>query len=369
MKNITITVINDLLTDNRVLKTAEYLADKGYRVKIFGRRLQKDYPPFSSKTNITVKRFKLPVNKGKLFYLYYNFILFFALIFTRKDILLTVDLDTLLPNFLVSHFQNKKLVYDSHELFTEVPELIDRPKTKKIWLKLEAWFLPKLKYCYTVSPSIAKEYKNRYGTEFKVIRNLPYYEKVKNIPDNFKLDHISQKGKILLYQGALNKGRGIELMIKTMALLDGFTLVIAGSGDLGNELKKLAAELNVLDQNVFFLGRIPANELKYITVQAYLGLSLEEESGLNYKYALPNKLFDYIMAEVPQIVSPLPEMKKIVGKYKTGILLTKHNKETLKNTILSITAVQYNEMKKNCEIASKELNWENETKKLEKYFS
>ena len=368
MKTVTFTVINDLLTDNRVLKTAEYLAAKGYRVKIFGRKLQKSYPPFSSNKNITVKRFKLPVNKGKLFYLYYNFILFFALLFNKKDILLAIDLDTLLPNYFVSRLQNKKLVYDSHELFTEVPELIDRPKTKKIWLKLESWILPKLKHCYTVSHSVAEVYKNRYGVWFEVIRNLPHYEKVKSIPDNLKLNHISTKGKILLYQGSLNKGRGIELMIKTMALLDGFILVIAGSGDLENELKKLAAELNLLDRKVFFLGRIPANQLKYITAQAYLGLSLEEEAGLNYKYALPNKLFDYIMAEVPQIVSPLTEMKKIIDQYKTGILLTKHDEETLKNTILSITSGQYGEMKKNCEIASKELNWENEAKKLEKYF-
>jgi hypothetical protein len=368
MKTVTITVINDLLTDNRVLKTAEYLAKKGYRIKIFGRKLQKSYPQFSENKSIKVKRLWLPFKKGKLFYLYYNFILLIALFFSKKDIMLAIDLDTLLPNYIVSRIQNKKLVYDSHELFTEVPELIDRPQTQKIWKKLEAAILPKLKYCYTVSPSIAEEYKKRYGITFEVIRNLPYYYKVNIIPENFKLSHISAKGKILLYQGALNKARGIDLMIRTMAILNGYILVLAGSGDLEQELRELAKSLNLLNKKVFFLGRIAAKNLKYITANSYLGLSLEEEAGLNYKYALPNKLFDYIMAEVPQIISPLPEMKKIIETYKTGVLLNKHDENTLKETILAIKPDEYEKMKQNCKIASKELNWENEAKKLDKYF-
>ena len=83
------------------------------------------------------------------------------------------DLDTLLPNFFISKMRKTKLIYDSHEYFTEVPELISRPFIQKIWKTLEGFMLPRLKNIYTVNESIASIYKNLYGINPKVIRNVP----------------------------------------------------------------------------------------------------------------------------------------------------------------------------------------------------
>ena len=129
MKKIIISVTNDLIADNRVHKVATSLCKNNYNILLIGRKLKK-----SSKIkerNYKCKRIKLIFNKGALFYAEYNFRLFWLLLFTKADILLANDLDTLLANFLCAKIKRKKLVYDSHEYFTEVPELINRKFTKK----------------------------------------------------------------------------------------------------------------------------------------------------------------------------------------------------------------------------------------------
>ena len=365
-KIITITVTNDLLTDRRIFKTAEYLANKGFNIKIFGRKLEKDYPPFARHPAIQVIRFRLPFNRGKTFYLYYNFILFWVLLFTRKDIMLAVDMDTVLPNFIVAKLLRKRLVFDSHEFFSELPELQHRPGTKKIWQFLEKLILPRLKHCYTVSGAIAAEYQKLYGISCQVIRNVPQIPKNSNLnPPVFPLP---SNRKILIYQGVLNVGRNIEVMIEAMRYLEGFVLVIAGDGDVSGQLQELADTLKLTGQKVFFTGRIPHNQLYGLTRQAYIGLSLEQDLGKNYRYALPNKLFDYIMAQVPQIITPLPEMVQIVSQYGTGKILHTVSARNLARIINDISETEYHRMRQNCRLAAQELNWENESKKLDEFF-
>ena len=142
MQKIIISVTNDLTTDQRVHKVCISLQKMGFEILLVGRKLQNSLP---LDRNYQTHRIQLLFNKGFLFYAEYNLRLFFYLLFKKKEIVLANDLDTLLPNYLVSKLQKKKLVYDSHELFTEVPELINRPKTQKIWLKIEQKILPKLK--------------------------------------------------------------------------------------------------------------------------------------------------------------------------------------------------------------------------------
>lgn len=332
MKRIIISVTNDLTTDQRVSKVCNTLANNGYEILLVGREL-KDSEKILRK--YATKRIKLFFNKGFLFYAEYNFRLFFFLLPLKKEILLSNDLDTLLPNFLVSKLQKKKLVYDSHELFPEVPELIHKPFVKKTWTVLEKTLLPKLNNCYTVCDSIANYYKKKYQTDFKVIKNYPHFRKVQK-----SILPFDKKGKkIILYQGAINIGRGLELMIQTIRFLPNCYFVIIGKGDIDEDLKKLVITENI--DNVKFLGKIEPNELKKITPLADLGISLEEDLGLNYRFALPNKIFDYIQAEVPILVSDLPEMKQIVLDYEVGEIVLKREPRFIANQIKEILAKDY----------------------------
>jgi glycosyltransferase involved in cell wall biosynthesis len=353
LKRAIVSVTNDLSTDQRVAKTCAVLKLLDYEVLLIGRKLH-DSIPISR--NYPVKRFKLFFNTSFLFYAEYNIRLFFFLLFTKKSILVANDLDTLLANFWISKLQRKPLVYDSHEAFTEVPELIDRPFVKKFWSRIESGIVPKLKHMIVVSESIATFYHKKYGIVPKVIRNLPLASESSLGKWPFK----NENKKVILYQGALNIGRGIELMIDTISLLEDYVFVIAGNGDIVEQLKERVSEKK-RNHQVFFLGQIPPKELKRLTPLADIGISLEEDMGINYRYALPNKLFDYIHAQVPVIVSNLPEMSRIVTEYEVGKVLNIRTPEELADLILSTDKKKYlNSLQK----AKKELQWSSEREKL-----
>ena len=358
MKKIIVSVTNDLSTDQRVDKVCNTLQNNGFNVLLIGRKLKKSKV---LNRNYNTKRINLICNKGFLFYAEYNFRLFFILLFSKKDILLSNDLDTLLPNYLVSKIQNKKVVYDSHELFPEIPELVKKPFVKKIWSTLESFILPKLKNSYTVCNSIATYYDKKYDSKFQVIMNLPIKKNV--IVSNFPFD--KKEKKIILYQGAINLGRGLEMMINTMQFLDNCILVIVGDGDIYEELT-LKVKEKKLNDCIFFLGKLPPDELHKITPLANLGISVEEDLGLNYRFALPNKIFDYIQAEVPILVSDLPEMKRVVENFKVGEIIKNREPKKLANQINNILLKNFsNEIN----YAKAELIWEKQEEKLLSIFN
>ncbi|WP_340114164.1 glycosyltransferase [Maribellus mangrovi] len=358
-KKIIVSVTNDLVSDNRVHKVCTTLYSMGFEVLLVGRIL-----PHSSevKRQYSTKRFQLLFKKGPCFYAEYNFRLFLYLLFAKYDILLSNDLDSLTGNFVASQLRNKPLVYDSHEYFIEVPELVHRPKIQSIWLWLEQKILPKIQYAYTVCQSIADVYNKEYGTDFKIVRNLP-------LKQNYKPAEKQSDEKIILYQGALNIGRGLEQAIKAMNNIDGVKLVIAGDGDIREQLHDLVLQEKLHDK-IQFAGRLPLEELAKLTATADLGLSIEEDLGLNYRFALPNKLFDYIQSQVPVLVTNLPEMAAIVKKYDVGEITDSLEPKQLAD---KFREALFNEKKRKVwkeklPFAAKELVWEKEEKVIQEIF-
>lgn len=355
-KKILIAVTNDLVTDNRVHKVASSLLKSGALITLIGRKRKNNKTPLIRK--YSTKRFTLLFNKGPLFYFEYNLRLFLFLLFNRFDIIVANDLDTLLGAFLAATLKRKKIVYDSHEYFTEVPELVNRNFPKKVWLTIEKWILPKIKHSYTVSESIALTYNKLYGVNMGIIRNVPQ-KPTHNTPK------IESNQKIILYQGSLNVGRGLEQMIDAMAFLENAKFIIIGDGDITNDLKKRISDKKLWNK-IDMKGRLTIDELKLETPKADLGIALEENIGLNYYYALPNKLFDYIQAHVPVLVSPFPEMQKIVNQYEIGSVYDHKNPKLLAEKIQEIFELKnrYNKWKENTKQAAEDLCWENEEKQL-----
>ncbi len=356
---ITFSVINDYVGDQRIQRIAGYLHDIGHEVEIVCRVLPDSLPVNHFPYKVT--RLHLFFRKGKFFYLAFTIRLFFYLWFQKMDILVANDLDTLLPNFLISRLKKKKLVYDSHEYFTQVPELIHRPATQKVWLWIEQFIFPKLKHAYTVNGSISNIYENLYQVPVKVVRNLP----TRKVSDSPTLS----PPYLLLYQGALNVGRGIELMIDTMAFLPDYELLIIGKGDVENALRERAKD----QKNVRFQGFIPPASLHSLTQSAKLGFSLEEDLGGNYHYASPNKLYDYIQAHIPCIASDLPEMRSLVTTFDTGEILpfAERSAENLAKKVRTIceNVEKYAHFQANCAKAASVLCWENEREKLKAFYS
>ncbi len=283
---------------------------------------------------------------------------------TPVDIILSNDLDTLPASFLAARLRKKIVVFDSHELFSEVPELVNRRTIRTIWKRFEDFLIPRIDYGLTVGNLIARHYEDLYHKDFEVIRNVGKFRYDHEFSDEANPDEL-----LVIYQGALNLGRGLELLVKSMKFLEKARLRIVGTGDIEKKLKQMVSRLKLRDK-VEFTGRLPIEDLWNYTARARVGVSLEEDMGLNYQYALPNKLFDYVQARIPVIVSDLPEMRLIVEKYGIGEILTERTPEALASLIEQTMDRKHVEenYRINLELAARELCWEREEEKLITFF-
>lgn len=363
--HITVLVSNDLEFDQRVGKVCQTLQRLGFEITLVGRLLPNS-KPFAR--NYEIKRFKLPFSKGALFYASLNVCLFFYLLFKKTDVILANDLDTLLPAYLISNLRSKKLVYDSHEYFTEAEGLTGRGFQKSVWLAIEKFIFPKLRAVYTVNESIASIYRKRYGVDVQVVRNIPMLAKDFVVKTRAELGMPESK-KIVLLQGAfIDPDRGGMELIESMQWLVDTQLYIIGSGRDIENLKLKAGHLG-LSSKIVFLDRMPYNDLKHYTANADLGISIDKPLHLNYTLSLPNKLFDYIHAGTPVLVSNLPETSRIVKEYGVGFVCEELTSSGVAKAIAAaLNHPSYSEWKTNCLKARELLCWQKEELVLEKIY-
>ncbi len=367
MKKAVFSVTNDVVTDHRVHKMAITLMDMGFKVTVVGRKLKNS---LSIDRPYKVKRIRLLFTKKAFFYAAYNIRLFIYLLFTRVDILISNDLDTLLPNYVISKIKRKPLVYDSHEFFTEVPELINRQFIRKIWLLIEKLIFPKLKDIITVNTSIANEYKLRYDKDLIVIRNISEKINIKKRKTRKELN-LPEEVKIIILQGSgININRGAEELVIAMQYLQNIKLLILGSGDVLPKLKEMVQQLNLNDK-VIFQGKREYMEMIQFTMNCDLGVTLDKLDNKNYLYSLPNKLFDYIQAGIPVLSSSAIEVKKIIEEYNIGKVINSYEPKFIAETIYKMlnSPDELEIWNKNLIKAAGELNWENEKEKVIKLYS
>lgn len=361
-KKVYVSVINDLSTDQRVHKICASLHDDGCEVKLVGRKLSSSLP---IKREYKTKRMRLLFTKGALFYAAFNMRLFFYLLFKRMDVLYANDLDTLLANYLISKLKGKPIIYDSHECFTEVPELEGRKFAKGMWLKIERWIFPKLKHVYTVNDSIADFYEKRYGIRPNVMRNIPHMTKVSPGISREQLGLPKDKQILILQGSGINVDRGGEELLEAMALLNNYVLLIIGSGDVIQVLKDRATK-DDLSGKVIFKDRMPYDEMMQFTHCSDLGVTLDKPTNLNYKFSLPNKIFDYISAGIPILSSDLPELRKVIDTYEVGVICPTHHIQDIASCIQNFLKdkEKLDICRSNTAKARTELSWNNEVAHL-----
>jgi glycosyltransferase involved in cell wall biosynthesis len=367
MKRVIVSVSNDLVTDNRVKRTCTVFSELGFEVLLVGRLRKKSLP--LEYHNIKTHRFRLIFDKGALFYAELNIRLFLFLIFKKVDVLYSNDLDTLSANFFATWFKPKsRLIYDTHELFTEVPELENRRFAKSTWLNIEKFIFPKINNVITVNESIAKIYEAKYAKSILVVRNVP--EKYENqISFSKSKIGLPEDKFILIIQGSgLNVDRGVEEAVLSMQFIENALLVIVGSGDVIPIAKEIVSQKR-LDDKVKFFDKRPYLEMMQLTSNANIGLSLDKPLSDNYKFSLPNKLFDYIQAGIPILSSELIELKKIITKYEIGCFVkTVSPEEIAKNINFLIANPEILDVyKTNCIRAAENENWGFEKMKLVRF--
>ena len=282
--------------------------------------------------------------------------MFAYLLFKKADAICAIDLDTILPCFYITKWRKIKRVYDAHELFTELKEVVSRPTVFKRWKRIEEKTLPHFPYGYTVSNSIAEEFNRRYGVNYKTIRNVPVLRSEEPIKNN--------KEKFLLYQGAINEARAFEWLIPAMKEVNA-RLIMIGDGNFMNQLKQLIRENNVQDK-VELKGMMAPEEIWYWTENASIGISLAENTGLNQYYALPNKFFDYVQAGLPQLTMNYPEYQNLNRQYEVAVLTEDLSPTGIAKAINNLLQndVLLQNLRHNCLKARKEWCWQQEEQKL-----
>lgn len=357
MKTLIFTVTNDLSYDQRMQRICGSLAARGHEVLLVG-RMKKHSIPLTTQP-YRQKRLSSWFQKGPAMYIEFNTRLFFYLLFLRMDLICAIDLDTILPCLYVSVLRGKPRVYDAHELFTEMKEIVSRPLIYRYWTAIERMTVPRFKHGYTVNQSLADEFRRRYGVEYQVVRNLPVLTPTVAEPTG------SVAGSpFIIYQGAVNEGRSFETIIPAMQQVDA-TLLICGEGNYFEKTQALIRQYQ-LENKVMLRGYVPPRELKSITPKARAALMIFEATGMNQFHSLSNRFFDYIMAGVPQVCVNYPEYKAINDEYNVALMIEDTRAGTIANALNRLLQddALYNTLHLNCLKAREKLNWRSEENTL-----
>ncbi len=355
-KRLVFAVTNDLSHDQRMIRICHTLAGRNYDVLLVGRtkRTSEALPPQTFRQH----RLSCFFQRGKLFYLEYQMRLLLFLLPRTFDAICAIDLDTILPCLFYARLRRKICIYDAHEYYTESREIVGRPSIQSFWQSVGNYAVPRVDHHYTVGPRLAEILSAKYGSPFAVIRNVPVQ---RALPESLPpLDR-----PILLYQGILNMGRGLQQAIDLIHELKSVELWLVGEGDLSAELRAQVQRLELQDR-VKFWGMVSPDALPVITQRATIGLNLLENQGLSYYYSLANKSFDYIQAALPSIQMSFPEYQAINEQFGVFHLVPDLEHATLLAAARKLLEdpTYYNQLVEGCLWARKELHWEVEEMEL-----
>jgi len=365
-------VLNDFKNDSRVLKENISLQNAGYEVKVVALH-EEGLKEFEEIQNITVHRIKLKSrtwskNKAIQLVKYFEFCYRVITEYKNSDILHCNDLNTLPIGTIVKKFFNKnvKIVYDAHEY-----EINDKPDESKYRIKIKYFIEKKLiKYAdavLTVSDAIANEYAQLYRIpKPMLILNTPPYKSIDKKDIFRKVFNISQDKMIFLYQGGLSNGRGIEILLDTFKNNnDGKTLIVfMGSGPLEKDVIAASKEY----KNIYFHKAVSSDVLLNYTCSADFGILFYENNCLNHYLCSPNKMFEYLMSEIPVIVSNLYEMKRLVEEKNIGVVAKYNTSDGLTEAIQKAIELDKIELNKNILKVKEIYNWEEQEKVLLKVY-
>ncbi len=355
MKRLYILITNNISFDQRMHKIAETLSID-FDVSIIGSSTRRPQP--LEQRCYKQNRIKTVFQSGKGFYIEYNLRLLWMLFWRKPDVIYSVDLDTLLPATIISKAKKLPLIYDAHEYFTEVPELQGRTFVQNIWRKIERYGIKQASLCITVGNELSKIYESFYSKTFHTVRNVPILQDTQNE------ETPRYERRTIIYQGAVNEGRGVEASIRAMQHLPHMQLIIAGGGPSLEACKNLTEKLGL--ENIVFTGMLSPSQLRNYTKKAWLGLNLLEGGSLNYFYSLANKFFDYTACLVPSVNMNFPEYSTLISQHKVGLLIEPKDIPQLHKFILSLEKDEerYTSMKKACQQARDEWNWNTESVRL-----
>jgi glycosyltransferase involved in cell wall biosynthesis len=371
LQKVTSIVLNNFKNDSRVLKENISLQRAGYDVTIVA-MYEEPLEEFEKVQGIHVHRVKIKSRSWSKhpvvqFFKYLELLYRVVKAYKKSDILHCNDLNALPVGVVIKKFFNKKakIVYDAHEYETETNGLSGLKQ--KVVRLIEKRLIKHTDAVITVSNLIAEEYVRLYGIKKPaLVLNTPVYKTVekKNL---FREEFgIKKEQKIFLYQGALNSGRGLETLLEAFKELKSNSVIIfMGYGVLAPLIAQSAKE----SENIYFHEAVSPEVVLDYTSSADFGISTIEDSCLSYRYCLPNKMFEYMMVGIPLLVSPLPEMKKVVEEYNVGVVLEENSVDGVKKSVEEAMTLDVKTLENNLEVAKTIYNWQEQEKVLLKVYN
>ncbi len=394
MKNIkqkvSMIVWNDFRNDARVLKEAQTLSQSGYNVTVFAlhspgltntfeildgginvKRVSRS--PFwslrkrSLKTSNQSVNLYHPQNPNKLslfkqllriFARMWTHLLFiYELYMSKPDVIHSHDVNTLPTAWFASLLARVPLVYDAHEISTDREGYAS---IRKLVGAVEKFLMPRVAGTITTTDLRAKFFRRAYKIESPlVLQNRPRFTQVDNKDLIRKKLNLKSEKLIVLYQGGIQQGRGLDVLLESAKVIEKAYFVFIGGGRLKNELVSKANSMN-LQSRVFFIDTLPLADLPEYTASADIGVQPLVNTCLNHFTTDSNKLFEYVQAGIPVISSDFPEIRKIVEKFGVGMLIKDGDLKSLCVAIQFMidNAEERRSFSKNAVFARTDLSWE-----------
>lgn len=246
----------------------------------------------------------------------------------RPDILHAHDSNALVPVALAARALRVPYVYDAHDLW------LGRPRRERsrlyfvlnqaLYTVVERLLVPRAAATITVSPPIVDHLARRYGLDhvglvpnYPVPGDRPVPRDIHLLPGG---DGVHPDLPVVLYLGGLMGGRGLAELVDAVAIVDGVQLVLLGEGVLAGELRRRAERMGV-GERVHVVPPVPPDDVLAVAASADVGVSPIVPSCLNYRYSMPNKLFQYMGAGIPVVASDFPQVRAVVESASCGLVV------------------------------------------------
>ena len=321
MKKVALVFLGDFFYDARCINMALSLK-KNYAVFVFSHYKKiHSHKSFDKINFIKIQ----PSNFGILRYWeHYNKTLR-ALRKHDFDIIIACDVYSLASSIYAKPKQ--KVVYDCREIYSALSAHQKKPIHRCLLAIYEKYFLQYVNNALVTAETdlhyLKKKYNHCKNVDWQIIYNYPTNYSPQAKVNIYKLYNIPTDNKVILYQGVVNRGRGVGQLIKLIEKTTMYSALIVGDGAYKKYYIKLATSLNVLDR-VHFVSKVPYLKLFEYTFACNVGWSVISSSSISYKFALPNKLFEYMLCGLPTIASNLPNIQKIILKYSSGEIVESH---------------------------------------------
>lgn len=357
--------IGDIRTDGRCSNITRSLKKLGMRVTFLGPGEADTEGEFNG---IGVEELRVNEHLGsKIKYVHFWIRAFWRMIAIQPSLILSEDLYSLPAAVAVKFFTRSKVLYDAKELYFAIASLHNRPLTQRFWSAVEHLCIRFADGIITSGERDSELLRQRYKIPLPVtINNHP--PRRLNPGDKYilrKQFHIADTDFVFLYQGWLMRGRGLFHMIDIATAIDTVHIVIMGDGALRREIELYAQRKNVAGR-VSFTGAMRYEEMLQYTAGADVGCALIEDYGLSYRHARPNKMFEYIQAHVPVLVSTMPAMQEVVDVWGVGVAVAPDDTAAILQGVKKLTEDRefYRQCVDNCKRAAAVFHWEEEEKKL-----